>query len=197
MPISEKRKMGYTIAICIVLLVGAGAIMMAHWSSSPDSARELLVLYDIQVDAESTTEYNMFAPIVVNEDGSVSDVMKNISIKSGNPAWKIEESAYGKGVNISGKGSIWIRFSGVFVIDRDIYANFSRYPYGLPDFSMWVDNSSGTSDGNTCWFFLNETGGNITEIELDLQIEQIQHMAQFHPEAGWQTVPIRFEATIP
>ena len=101
-------KVFHLIVICVILTLLPGCIN----NNNRDGNNSHEFEYKIKINSTSEMEYIIITPLVINyRDEITSKIMNQIEI-SGECDYSFEQTIYGSGLNISGKGNITITSSG-------------------------------------------------------------------------------------
>ena len=68
--------------------------------------------YEVQILPEEKGNYTLYVPVIVNEDGSVSELMQDINIIKGNATYEIIDTEHGKALKIVADEEVRIKSSG-------------------------------------------------------------------------------------
>jgi len=93
------------ILLILTIISSSGCLDNENNETSTNNEYEILVAYNIIINANSTEEYFVYVPIIVRPDNAIYEIMENLSIKEGSPKFQIVHTKYGKALNISGMES--------------------------------------------------------------------------------------------
>lgn len=68
--------------------------------------------YEMQIVPEEKGNYTLYVPVIINEDGSVSELMQDINIIKGNATYEIIDTEHGKALKIVTDEEVRIKSSG-------------------------------------------------------------------------------------
>jgi len=158
---------------------------------------EILVAYNIIINANSTEEYFVYVPIIVRPDNATYEIMENLSIKEGSPKFQIIHTKYGKALNISGRGNIWINGFHREKLTYEIRMNNSRFPGNFIDFNLWTDNETINSGLGNIWTYGKiSKGKGPVNVDIELTIGNIRHRAIFEINNKWNPIEVNIEPYI-
>ncbi|MCK5559972.1 MAG: hypothetical protein KAJ51_05240 [Thermoplasmata archaeon] len=185
------------ILFAIIILIFNSITGCIDSNEENDDSKNILFYYDIDIESKSG-EFLIYLPVVIEENGGISKIMYNDSIRKGDPTYKLENSKYGNVLNITANDSCSIRFSMYKKLNFFPSINTSRHPYSLMDFNYWVNNETKNRYhlGNVMIYSQSNDSINI---KLDLNIGDIHRQTQYYIELhnGWQEIEIWYEEIMP
>jgi hypothetical protein len=156
------------------------------------------IAYDVYISTEDSVEYLIRIPVIVDVNGTISDMNFNFELIRGNASWLIEDTVYGKMISINGSGDVWLK--AIKEVNVNYFETTGIHPEGMDDFNLC--NSTDQDKimlGKVC-IELNVTSMATANIDLtlDLNLGNIHHRAdKTNLMVGWQQLAVRYEAVLP
>ncbi len=123
--------------------------------------------YEIEIIPSGDGSYNLFVPVPITEDDSISQIFGELRIISGNASFSTTHSTHGYAINITANGPVILRISGNDPEKAPIDAQQKQGIY----LSMATDNFTMGKKGHF-WVWCNAPD-NIQQIEIHIDFSLV------------------------
>lgn len=192
----DKRHIFFILGLLISIILFLSFII-GYINDENEPQKLESISYDIWIKTEETNMYTLIVPILVYENGDISEINNNFELVSGNASWSIEGKTNNRYLLINAIGDVWIK--GNRDIDADFFTTTGRFPNGFEDFDYHSINNTDEYDLGRIAIELNSSSNDVPiELALDINYGNIHHRAEINElQYGWQYIDVKYEAIVP